>query len=264
MAKSKKKQSRNHIKKTPPLSKRDKFIYHVTAWGSAIVYILIPYFLIRFPSILIHNENIYAIEFNNTLWFVLPIILYGLFLTLFSAMNTKPIFGNPKINYFDTSRYIHVYPVFDKRYIDKIKIRKFCLKTAVIYVFIPILLYLSLFFILQGRTELDQNGITKYNIKNEIVEKYIPEKIKKYRVSTSDHYSKRSSYYTVDFTITTNDGKEFLFDSDGFRSISDMKKATELLSDKPKTIEDDYWLDRFSRNLNKEDAQIVLEIFNKN
>ena len=269
MATNKKKhnhKSKTHIKQSPPLSKLDKFIYNITAIGTVFVYFLLPLFIILFPSISIRDENIYAVEYNNTLWLIVPIILYSLYLIAVSLMKTTPIFGNPKVNYFDTLRYSpHIYPIFDKRYTDKTRIKKFFIKTIITFIIIPIILSFLGMLGLRGRTEIGINGITKYNIKNEIVEHYIPEKIEKYTVSASSHYYRSGTSYTIDFKLSTSDGKEFYFDSDGFKDINSMKKLeNSLLSNKPKTVEDSYDVDRFIyEHCNKEEAEIVRNIFNR-
>lgn len=265
MAKSKRKTNKKNIKKYPPLSQIDKSIYNITLILVTILYLVIPIFILTDSSLLIHNSDVYAAEYNSTVFLFLPLMLYALYLIFVCGEKKTPIFGNAKINYFDTTKYKHVYPIFDKRYIEQNRIKNFFVKVSIKFAVIPLLLVILSTFALNGRTELGKNGIIKYNSRNEIIMQYIPEKIEKYSVSTTrNHLYKSGVYYTVDFTITTSDGEKFYFDNNGFKSISDMKKATELLSDKPKTIEDDYWLDRFSRNLNKEDAQILLEIFDKN
>ena len=268
MAKSKKKSKRNHKKRIPPLSATDKTIYY----GAAILQLIIC----CAASLIISNKkdeeyfsiNILASSRNATVFLGTAILFYSAILCVFLCTRKKPLFGNKKIDYYDTSRYIEAYPIFDKRFYDKKTIHTFIAKASLLLIVIP--LFLSVLCIpgFTGRTEITEKGIIKYNIHNEIVKTEPIEHIKRYSLNSTKSSPVYRSYsdYNIEFELATYNGENYVFIASEFRDFEAMKELDNLLSGKPKTIVNDSWLNIFiKRNCKtKHEKQIILDLFDKN
>lgn len=268
MAKSKKTKKRNHKKIIPPLSATDKTIYYGAGILQLIICCAAALIISDKKAEEFFSEDILASSRNATVFLGTAILFYSAILCTYLCTRKKPLFGNKKIDYFDNSRYIKAYPVFDKRFYDKKTTYNFIAKASLLLIVIP--LFLSFLCIpgFTGRTDITEKEIIKYNIHNEIVKTEPIERIKSYSLNSTKSSPVYRSYsdYNIEFELTTYNGENYVFIASEFRDFEAMKELDNLLSGKPKTIVNDSWLNIFiKRNCKTEhDKQIVLDLFDKN
>ena len=118
MAKSKKKKRpQKRYKSYPPLSRTDKFLY---ASLEVIGFIFIFGFLYGHENIIglfvFRNQEILSFEVRLTMFLMAPFIFFYLFSIIDPQFSKKPVFGNKKVDYYNTLDYKFILPLFDKRY----------------------------------------------------------------------------------------------------------------------------------------------------
>ena len=273
MAKQKKKK-RNHKKGYPPLSKVDRFITTIVP----IIAVVLMYTILLgyewFSPYLIFRQNSKTLAFCETSSFlrIVPfwIVSFIVFGVIFSrSTSKKPIFGNKKIDYYNTTFYKFVLPPFDKRYTKqfwtKEKIRNVLIKTTVM----ALLIINTFIYGLGGvisRWEMTDSRIIKYSTDNEIEESYTYDDIIAYEVYStlkSTHGKQATFYSELGLAVTLDNGEKLRFDLDFINGgISGLYKLDKLFSGIDKTVVDDR-LERYidTHSLNEEELKMLTEIY---
>lgn len=273
MAKQKKKK-RSHKKGYPPLSKADKFIT-TTIPIIAVVFmctILLGYEW--FAPCLIFKQNSEALAFCETssflrivpFWF-LCFIIFGII--FFRSTSKKPIFGNKKIDYYNTTFYKFVLPPFDKRYTKlfwtKDKIIKVLIKTVTTALLV-IVTFIYGFSGVISRWEITDSNIMKFGTDNEIEESYTHDDIISYEVYStlrSTHGKHTTFYSELGLAITLNNEERLCFDLDFINGgISGLYKLDKLFSGIDKTVVDNR-LERYvdTHSLSEKELKMLAEIY---
>lgn len=273
MAKQKKKKS-NHKKGYPPLSKTDKFITTIVP----IVAVIFMYTILLgyewFSPYFIFRQNSKTLAFCETssflrivpFWIVCFIVFGVIF---FRSTSKKPIFGNKKIDYYNTTFYKFVLPPFDKRYTKlfwtKEKIRNVLIKTIVSLLLVIVTFIYGLGGVI-SRWEITDSNIMKFGTDNEIEESYAYDDIISYEVYStlrSTHGKHATFYSELGFAVTLNNEEILCFDLDSINGgITGLYKLDKLLSGKNKTVVDDR-LERYinTHSLSDEELKMLTEIY---
>lgn len=264
----KKKRPKKRHKPYPPLSKTDKIIYctfqlaaALFLLGTILGYMLLAgHFIFKNPDVLAYSER-------WTPMLMLP--FFGLGAAFVFDVNQKktPLFGNKKVDYYNTTYHRFALPLFDKRYqklesCKKAK-NKLLKKTAIWSVVLLILFCIGLLGY-TGRHEFDYNGITTYSVFNNPVKEYSYNEVESYELRATKRYYRSSFYYEIFLKFNLENGKEFFADYDFCRDIYAFKKLSNQLEGKSKTIDDSY-LQEFieRRDLTEDEIKILYELFEK-
>ena len=273
MAKQKKKKNK-HKKGYPPLSKTDKFIATIVPIISVILMYTILLGYEWFSPYLVFKQNSNALAFCETSSFlrIVPfwIVCFVIFgIIFFRSTSKKPIFGNKKIDYYNTTFYKFALPPFDKRYTKlfwaKEKIRNVLIKTTVIALLIIITFIYGLGGVI-SRWEITDSRIIKYGADNIIEESYTYDDISSYEVYStlrSTHGKHATFYSELGLAITLNSEERLCFDLDFINNgITGLYKLDKLLSGKDKTVVDDR-LERYinTHSLSDEELKMLTEIY---
>lgn len=275
MSKQKKKKNK-HKKGYPPLSKADKFVTTIIPIITIIfMYTVLlgyewfaPYFVFRQNS-----EDLAFCETSSFLrivpFWIVCFILFGI--NFFRLTSKKPIFGNKKIDYYNTTFYKFVLPPFDKRYTKqfwtKEKIRKVLIKT-IISALLLIVTFVYGFGGFVSRWEITDSKIIKYGTDNEIEESYTYDDIVAYEVYSTlrSTHGKYSTFYSeIGIAVALSNEERLSFDLDFINGgISGLYKLDKLFSGIDKTIVDDR-LDRYidTHSLSVEELKMLNEIFDQ-
>lgn len=273
VAKQKKKKN-NHKKGYPPLSKTDKFIATIVP----IIAVILMYTILLgyewFSPYLVFKQNSNALAFCETssflqivpFWIVSFIVFGAIFFRLTSK---KPIFGDKKTDYYNTTFYKFVLPPFDKRYTKqfwtKDKIRNVLIKTIVSLLLI-IVTFIYGFEGIISRWEITDSNIIKFGTNNEIEESYTYDDIISYEVYStlrSTHGKHATFYSELGLAIALNNEERLSFDLDFINGgITGLYKLNKLLSGKDKTVVDDR-LERYinTHSLSDEELKMLAEIY---
>ena len=245
MAKQKKKKS-NHKKGYPPLSKIDRFIATIVP----IIAVVLMYTILLgyewFSPYLVFKLNSNTFAFCETssflrivpFWIVSFIVFGAIFFRLTSK---KPIFGDKKTDYYNTTFYKFILPPFDKRYTKqfwtKEKIRNVLIKT-IVSLLLVIVTFIYGFGSVISRWEITDSNIIKFGTNNEIEESYTCDDIISYEVYStlrSTHGKHATFYSELGLAITLNNEERLSFDLDFINGgITGLYKLNKLLSGKDK------------------------------
>jgi hypothetical protein len=269
-----KKKKRSHKKGYPPLSKTDKFITTIIP----IVTVIFMYTILLgyewFSPYFIFRQNSEALAFCETSSFlrIVPfwIVCFVIFgIIFFRSTSKKPIFGNKKIDYYNTTFYKFVLPPFDKRYTKlfwtKEKIRNVLIKTTVMALLIIITFIYGLGGVI-SRWEITDSNIMKFGTDNEIKKCYAYDDIISYEVYStlrSTHGKHATFYSELGFAVTLNNEERLCFNLDSINGgIRGLYKLDKLLSGKNKTVVDDR-LERYinTHSLSDEELKMLTEIY---
>lgn len=273
MAKQNKKKS-NHKKGYPPLSKTDRFITTIVP----IIAVVLMYTILLgyewFSPYLVFKQNSKALAFCETssflrivpFWIVSFIVFGAIFFRLTSK---KPIFGDKKTDYYNTTFYKFILPPFDKRYTKqfwtKEKIRNVLIKT-IVSLLLVIVTFIYGFGGVISRWEITDSNIIKFGTDNEIEESYTYDDIISYEVYStlrSTHGKHATFYSELGLAITLNNEERLSFDLDFINGgITGLYKLNKLLSGKDKTVVDDK-LERYinTHSLTDEELNMLTEIY---
>ena len=275
MAKNKKKRYKKRKKPYPPLSRLDKAIYYVSAILLTILSLGAIYGIIDIQGTLFFKRSdVLAFASYGSIWNIVP---YGLmiavtFLIVLEKLQKKrPVFGNKEVNYYDSTRYRFILPVFDKRYTDKTltkeKIIKVSIKTSVIAILFVCSALLSLHGICQ-RYEFTDTEIRKCNARGETIETISYDSIKEYEIAEHTHriggINSVSRVYSPGFEIVLPDGEIISADLyNGLKGIEAFYKIDKALEGAEKTVKLDAqeYIDRHS--LTDEEERMLREICNE-
>ncbi len=245
MAESKKKRrpaKRN--KDNPPLSKTDKFLYAALEVVGAI---FILTFLYEYDSIIgffvFRNINVLSFQERFTMFLIVPFIFFYLFYILDSQYRKKPIFGNKKVDYYNTLNHKFILPLFDKRYNNIVRNsenRRKQLRNFGIICFVTIVLFTFGILGCFGRHEFNNNGITTYSIFNNVIEEYSYDEVESYEISAVDIYRYRriGRYLDSDICLTVNleNGDNYTASYNCARDIFALQEINNFLKDKKKSV----------------------------
>ncbi len=245
MSKSKKKkQTPKKFKGHPPLSKADKFLYSALEVVGALL-IIVP--LVAFDPIagffIFKNPDVLSFETRWTLLLLFPFAFVYLIHISDSLYKKIPIFGNQKVDYYDTLNHKFVLPLFDNRYknIERFKEyqRKRLKRIGIWCCVITFLLCVGILGCV-GRHEFSREGITTYSIFNNAIDKHSYEEVKNYEVSAIDsyRYTNRGGYYESDIYLTVylKNGGSYCASYTAARDIYALEEIAELLKSKEKAI----------------------------
>ena len=269
MAKSKKSVKRK--KKNPPLSKQDKFLYScIEVLGGIILVGLVYGYQIFAYLLILKRPDVLAFEEQWTLFLIVPAIFYWMFLIIKAINKKTPIIGNSKIDYFKTTDYKFVLPLFDNRYKNNekyIKGRKDFFKKSIIYVSVFIVLLIIGAMGCVGRHEFNENGIVTYSILNNKTKEYSYDDVDSYSVSANVNHvvgHRGLSYrnYNIFFVVKMKDGESFTAKYDRVKDIYALEKIDSKLKDKKKEVSTEYleeFLDR--HDFTDDELRVIDKIF---
>lgn len=271
MAESKKKKYKKRKKQFPPLSKQDKFLYNCIEVVGAVILIA---FVVMFESLtsffVFRNTDALAYEPRLTVILFAPVVFFWLYLLIRMTSKKIPIIGNKQIDYYNTTEYKFVLPLFDNRYKNNEKYKK-AKKEFLKKVILHVAVFLCLLSIgcmgCVGRTAFNANGITTYSILNNVTKEYSYDDVDSYTVRAVTHYVNRPrglSYRTYDVHLTVNlkNGESFTASYDTARDVYSLAKIDRLLKDKNKTVNADnlqMFLDK--HNFSDEELSLLHKIF---
>lgn len=246
MAKSKKKKrTAKKYKNYPSLSKADKFLYAALEVVGAIFLFAFLYEYDRIISFFVlRNTNVLSFQERFTIFLMVPFFLFYIFNIIDSQYNKKPIFGNKKIDYYNTSSHKFILPLFDKRYNNiarnSVSRRKELINLAIVC-FVSIVLFTFGILGCIGRHEFSKDGITTYSIFNNVIEEYSYDEIESYHVDAYYRYHTRTrglgyTDYDVNLTVRFTDGKNFTASYNTSRDIYALEEIDKILKDKEKTV----------------------------
>ncbi len=272
MAKNRRKRHKKRNKPYPPLSSLDKGIYSFSLIIAIILVCGAIWGILDVQDTFYRNPEVLAFATYGSVWAQVPygIMIIAILILLLSKLDSKrPIFGNKKIDYYNTTKYRLVLPIFDKRYIDRTITKEKAIKFTVKFCIVCILFVCASLLSLNSlchRYEFTQTEINKCNAKGEIVESYRYDEIEAYSVSTPYHrVGNRSigSFY-LGFSLELPNGE--LVSPDTFSGLKDIEafyKVCQSLKNADKTVEDD--IERYiSRHyLSEEEEKMLREIFSQ-
>ena len=246
MAKSKKKRRpAKKYKEYPPLSKVDKFLYSALEVVGAVFAFT---FLYKYDSIIsffvLKKADVLSFQERFTIFLMVPFFLFYIFNIIDSQYNKKQIFGNKKIDYYNTSSHKFILPLFDKRYNNiarnSVNRRKELINLAIVC-FVSIILFTFGILGCIGRHEFSQDGITTYSIFNNVIEEYSYDEIESYHVEAYYRYHTRTrglgyTDYDVNLTVRFTDGENFTASYNTSRDIYALEEIDKILKDKEKTV----------------------------
>lgn len=267
---SKSKKSVKH-KKNHPLSKQDKFLYgFIETIGAIILLSSVDIYKILAHLIIFKKSDVLAFEERWSVFLLVPVIFFWLFLLLNAISKKIPIIGNKKVDYFNTTNFKSVFPLFDERYKNNekyLKGRKEFLKKSIAYfgVFICLLSIGCMGCI--GRHEFNEKGIVTYSILNNKTTEYSYDDVEKFCVSAITKHERRTRgvyYHTYDMNliIYMKNGDSFTASYNRARDVYALEKINNQLKDKKKTV-DSYYLQDFidSHEFTSDELRVIDKIF---
>ncbi|MBQ7117134.1 MAG: hypothetical protein IJN88_02880, partial [Clostridia bacterium] len=259
MAESKKKKRpQKRHKSYPPLSKTDKFIYSALEVAGAV---FVFTFLYKHDSIIgffiLKSADVLSFQERFTIFFIVPFIFFYLFYILDSQYSKKPIFGNKKVDYYNTLNHKFILPLFDKRYNNIARNSRNRRKQLInfgIVCFVSIILFTFGILGCHGRHEFSRDGITTYSIFNNVIEEYSYDEVESYHIEAYYRYHTRTrglghTDYDINLTVRFTDGENFTASYNTSRDIYALEEIDKILKDKEKTLN--------SRNL-----ELVIDKYN--
>ena len=273
MAKSKPVKRTKRNKPYPPLSLIDKTIYTVLG----VVFAVSAYSAIwLFPSLLklfaFRDSAELAVNYTSPfLGFPLVALLSVCLAVIGGAICTckRPIVGNKKVDYNNTSKYRSVRPLYQFKRSVKEKNRRLdrTIKAVVGVLFLLSgLLFMLSFF---DRWVITDSAVIKYDCLNREAETYSFSDIEAYSIdSVSDswlslhYYSEKQS---ICLTLKLKSGEEIAFSAEEIRGTEAFGKIDTLIT-APKTVGSDEYLENYiqSKNLSDDEIDILYQCFDKN
>ena len=273
MVKKKPVKRKKRNKPYPPLSLIDKIIYAVLGVIFAVTaYSAIWLFPVLLKLFAFRDSAELAVDYTSPfLGFPLAALL-GVSLAVSGGVICtckRPIVGNKKVDYNDTSKYRSVQPLY--RYKRSVKKKNRRLDRTIKSVVGALFLLSGFLFVLSffGRWVITDSAVIKYDCLNREAETYSFSDIEAYSIdSISDswlslhYYSEKTD---IRLTIKLANGKEITFTAGEIKNI----EALGLLDTRitaPKTVGSDEYLESYlqSRNLNDDEIDILYQSFNKN
>lgn len=274
MAENKKRKRQKKRKKPyPPLSKTDKAIYIIFQLTSALFLLgtVLGYMLLA-GNFIFRNPDVLAYSERWTPLLILPFFMLGSALVFDINRKKTPLFGNKKVDYYNTNHHRFALPLFDKRYqqLESCKkAKKAFIKKASIWSVVLIILFCIGLLGYMGRHEFDDNGITTYSVFNNPIKEYSYDEVEAYELRAAKHYRTDGRYsssvsYEVFIKLNLESGKEFFVNYDFCRDIYAMKELANRLEGKPKIVDDSY-LEEFieRRDLTEDEIKALYELFEK-
>ncbi len=267
MAKSKKKRRpAKKYKGYPPLSKADKFLYSALEVVGVLL-ILIP--LIAYEALaglfIFKNPEVLSFQERWTILLILPFVF--IFIpTIADAHNSKiPLFGNNKIDYYNTVNHKFVLPLFDKRYKNMDSRKKFVKKFSKLCCVLILTMCLGVFGFL-GRHEFSREGITTYSIFNNIIEEHSYNEVESYEISAIDSYrfTRRGGYIESDIYLTVNleNGDNYTASYTAARDVYALEEIGKLLDNKKKTVDSRDLQDFINRHsFTDDELKVIYRLF---
>ena len=272
MAKSKKKQP-HKLKRTkplPPLSKADKIIYFLyEAIGAIIICVSGFGWLDILPEIVLKNPEVLGFQNRGTIVLIMPFLFTFLIVILDPFMKKKPIIGNKKVDYYNTTNQQFALPLFDERYknISRFKERrKKFFKKVIIWTLVFTFLFSLEVIGLIGRHEFTGEGITTYSVFNNPIGYHSYDEVERYEITTDrQHFRTRGLGYTkyeIVLTVYLADGEDFYTEYSFSRDIYALAEIEEKLKGKEKTT-DTYYLEEFiaRQDFNDQELKALYELF---
>ncbi|MCM1364316.1 MAG: hypothetical protein NC122_03865 [Faecalibacterium sp.] len=277
MAKHKKKTYSVDKRDYPPLSRLDKFIYYFVTTASIITLWLLTILRIAdLKSYFFKSDETLAYSPSLSIFFntCFPMFVTVFIIIFMDVFNTRahPIFGNKKVDYYNTSKYLFTLPMFDKRYKNvksksKKKLSRYSKRFIAITLAVMILfIFVSLLGIF-GRDELSNDSIKKYNCLNQLKKSYSYSEVISYSLESNleTSYSRYSSsrYPNISLTLTLKDGKNMQFDFRHFNgNLYSMQTVVDKLSYAKKSVNDEYLNDFIDEyDFSEEEIQILNNLF---
>lgn len=264
----KKKRPKKRHKPYPPLSKADRTFYNIFHLTSALILLgSIVGYIFFYDKVIFRNPDILAYADRWTMLMMLGFFFVGGIIVFEIDKKKHPVFGNKKIDYFNTTYYRFTLPLYDKRYQNLENCKKakkaFYKKTAIYSVVLMILFCIGLLGY-TGRHEFDDNGITTYSIFNNPTEEYSYDEVEAYELRATKRYYKHGFYYEIFLKLNLQNGEEFFIDYDYSRDGKAMIKIKNQLEGKPEIIDDSY-LEDFIKNhtLTDDEIKTLYELFEK-
>lgn len=269
MAENKKrKKPKKRNKPYPPLSKTDKSIYIVFQLTAALFLLGTILGYVFFAGHFIFR-NPYVLAFSDrwTPLLMLPFFILGGALVFDINQKKTPLFGNKKVDYFNTTYRRFTLPLFDKRYqqLESFKkSRKAFFKKASIWSVVLTILFCIGLLGYMGRHEFDDNGITTYSVFNNPIKEYSYDEVTDYELRAGKHFYRRRISYEIFLCLKLQNGEEFFVDYDYCRNGEAMLEIKNQLEGKPEIIDDSYFEEFIeSRSLTEAEIQTLYELFEK-
>lgn len=273
MAKSKPVKRKKRNKPYPPLSLIDKTIYAVLGVVFAVsAYSVILLFPVLLKLFAFRDSAELAVDYTSS-YFGFPLVaLLAVCLAVLGGIIctcSRPIVGNKKIDYNDTSKYRSVKPLYKIRRSVKKKNRRLdrTIKAVVGTLFIISgFLFVQSFF---GRWVITDNAIIKYDHFNREAEIYTFSDIEAYSVDSISNSWLSLHYYSekpdIRLTVRLKNEKEITFTGDAIRDIEALSRLDTRIT-APKTVCSDEYLESYiqSKNLSDDEIDILYQCFNKN
>ncbi len=270
MAKSKKK--RQPVKKGyPPLSKADKFLYAALEVVGAI---FIFAFLYEHDNIIgffvLKSTEVLSFQERFTMFLMVPFIFFYLCYILDSQYSKKPIFGNKKVDYYNTLNHKFILPLFDKRYNNIARYtetrRKILIKFSIWLCVLTLLFTLGILGCI-GRHEFSREGITTYSIFNNVINEYSYSEVESYKVEVYYHRSFRSrglSYTDSDINLTVyfENGDNYTASYNTAQDVYALEEIDKILKGKKKTVDSHLLQNFISRHdLSDDELKVIYRLF---
>lgn len=271
MAENKKrKRPKKRNKSYPPLSKTDKILYRAFEFTAALIlFISVAGYIFFADDFIFRNPDVLAYGERWTMLLMMPFFITFAVVVFDADRKKVPIFGNQKVDYYNTLNHRFTLPLFDKRYENLKnyhKARKTFFKKAVIWSVVFSVLFCVGLLGYTGRHEFDDNGITTYSIFNNPIKEYSYDEVERYELSAAKHFrvSKYGGSTTCEvyLTLYLESGKTYSVNYDFCRDAYAMKTLENQLLGKPKTIDASY-LEEFieRRDLTADETRILYELF---
>lgn len=197
MAKQKKKVNKRY-KPYPPLSKLDKSIYFI---GQIVLCLCMLTSLLGYewfaPYFVFKNDDVLAFDITENFFRIVPfwmLMVIVTFICLERLTGKKPLFGNKKIDYYNTTFYRFILPPFDKRYTERVFTKEKIKKTLIKFTIFALIFSLSGIWGFSGiisRWEVTDSAITKFGTFGKVEAVYSYDDIESYTV---DSFSEKKSY----------------------------------------------------------------------
>ncbi|MBE6785476.1 MAG: hypothetical protein E7538_04455 [Ruminococcaceae bacterium] len=274
MAENKKRKRQKKRKKPyPPLSKTDKLLYIIfDVLGAIVLFGSVFGYLYFAPKIVFKNPDVLAFKERTTIFLIFPFFFVWLIVLFDSTRKRLPVFGNKKVDYYNTLKFRFVLPLFDKRYqhiesCQKAK-KKFFKKASIWSVVFAMLFGIGLLGY-TGRHEFHDNGITTYSVFNNPIKEYSYDEVESYEISAErdihighGKYSTSYTTYYLYLTVRLNNGKSFSAEYGFTRDIHAMKELDSLLAGKPKTTDAAHLTEFINRHdFTDSELKVLYELF---
>lgn len=272
MAKSKPVKRKKRNKPYPPLSLIDKTIYAVLGVAFAVTaYSAIWLFPVLLKLFAFRDSAELAVNYTSPFLGFPLVALLGIFLAVLGGVICackRPIVGNKKVDYNNTSKYRSVRPLYQFKRSVKEKNRRLdrTIKAVVGVLFLLSgLLFMLSFF---GRWVITDSAVIKYDCLNREAETYSFSDIEAYSIDSISNSWLSLHYYSekqsICLTLKLKSGEEIAFTAEEIRGTEALGKIDTLIT-APKTVGSDEHLESYiiDRQLNEEEIKILFRCFDK-